>query len=442
MIKGNVRIELKDENTGKVTVHEEHNMVTDALKYVIGQCISNGANPSEAVFPICTKALGGLWLFDDKLTEDASNIHMPMNAHLVGHAGQSLNTDDVMRGSLNSAESGPTDTGYVNVWDFSTSQAIGIIKALGLTSAKCGDYPLLFSDGYEKYWYEYAYNSRSSYKYGKTFLYDNKSQLAYDLYDCAVRSHLITSYNLGVKDIRMDRSSVLVKQLITDDTSDLYDYKYKDEYKWSIGNDGYLYAIKMNTYQERFWNSSLSKDEYRKRYGTSNTDGDAILYVRKFKTSDFTFAEDGEEQAITLTNVHAANYAKVSNGYYWIRSADGNSVYKVDMSNTANIVHYSSLGGNNPGDFEQMMNGGVINSHHLLIYPDGQYFKGNSYFNSYNNRYTSFGYQDDNLFSEWRVSDGYKAFPVNYLGTICNLSTPIVKTAANSMKVIYTLTDA
>jgi hypothetical protein len=29
----------------------------------------------------------------------------------------------------------------------------------------------------------------------------------------------------------------------------------------------------------------------------------------------------------------------------------------------------------------------------------------------------------------------------NYLGTICNLSNPVVKTAAASLKVIYTLTD-
>jgi hypothetical protein len=29
----------------------------------------------------------------------------------------------------------------------------------------------------------------------------------------------------------------------------------------------------------------------------------------------------------------------------------------------------------------------------------------------------------------------------NYLGTICNLSSAIHKTAASSMKVIYTLTD-
>ena len=35
----------------------------------------------------------------------------------------------------------------------------------------------------------------------------------------------------------------------------------------------------------------------------------------------------------------------------------------------------------------------------------------------------------------------FYAYVRNYLGTICNLSSPVVKTSAQSMKITYTLTD-
>jgi hypothetical protein len=50
----------------------------------------------------------------------------------------------------------------------------------------------------------------------------------------------------------------------------------------------------------------------------------------------------------------------------------------------------------------------------------------------------------DNLMVYGRGDGSYYSYGTlvnNYLGTICNLSSPVVKNAASSMKVIYTLTD-
>ncbi|MGN0363705.1 MAG: hypothetical protein ACI4ET_12780, partial [Bilifractor sp.] len=122
MIKGKTKIVLTDVNTGKQEVHEDTNMVTNAVKYLMNMEMGNNANPEEYVMPVSTNALGGLLLFDGTLKEDADNVHFPSSdqAHLVGYAGQETNTYDKMAGSINSAESGRSDTGYTNVWDFGT----------------------------------------------------------------------------------------------------------------------------------------------------------------------------------------------------------------------------------------------------------------------------------------------------------------------------------
>ena len=135
MLKGHLQIDLHNEITGEDKRIEQDNMVTNALGYLLGLAANaggKGTNMFDDLLPAATKALGGLFLFDGTLTEDVNNVHFPMSVHLTGHAGQSANTASKLGGSINTAESGRTDTGYVNVWDFSTSQANGTIASLAL----------------------------------------------------------------------------------------------------------------------------------------------------------------------------------------------------------------------------------------------------------------------------------------------------------------------
>ncbi|MGO4997869.1 hypothetical protein, partial [Oribacterium sp. Sow4_G1_1] len=120
MLKGHLQIDLHNEITGENERVEQDNMVTNALGYVLGLAANVGAkgnNHFSDLLPAATKALGGLLLFDGTLTEDVNNVHFPMGVHLIGHAGQTANTASKLGGSINKAESGRTDTGYVNVWD-------------------------------------------------------------------------------------------------------------------------------------------------------------------------------------------------------------------------------------------------------------------------------------------------------------------------------------
>lgn len=132
MIKGHVAIELHNHKTGLRDRIEGDNMVTNALNYVI-PIVMGGNTSAENLMPLCKKALGSLMLFDGTLTEDKNNMFLPAEAHLVAFADRGLDTTHSDRGSLNSAETYQTDTGYQSVWDFSTSQANGTIKSLALS---------------------------------------------------------------------------------------------------------------------------------------------------------------------------------------------------------------------------------------------------------------------------------------------------------------------
>lgn len=122
----NVQVDLHNHKTGLRDRIEGDNMITNAMNYVIPNLIGAGISASE-IMPLCQRVLGGIMLFDGKLTEDKNNIFFPSEAHLVASAGRDTNTEYADRGSLNYAESYETDTGFQSVWDFSTSQANGTI---------------------------------------------------------------------------------------------------------------------------------------------------------------------------------------------------------------------------------------------------------------------------------------------------------------------------
>ena len=92
MLKGKTRIELRNAETGELEeVREDENLITHAIDYIIDAEMSYNAAPNDYCLPVATKLLGGIMLFDDELDEDVDNIHFPVDVHLVGYAGQTVN---------------------------------------------------------------------------------------------------------------------------------------------------------------------------------------------------------------------------------------------------------------------------------------------------------------------------------------------------------------
>ena len=148
MLKGKSVIELTDVHTGQVEVHEDTNLVTEAVMDVLNTNIMgilfdntsfNSANGENWMLPIKKNIMGGILLYQNPLEERADNIYAPLDNPLIGYASDDANnTEDVRRGNRNLTESKVVDGGYRFVWDFSTSQANGTISAICLSNTLAG----------------------------------------------------------------------------------------------------------------------------------------------------------------------------------------------------------------------------------------------------------------------------------------------------------------
>jgi len=443
MLKGHTKIELTDVNTGEKTVVEEDNLVTNAVQYLLAFMNKINRNPSNEIFPIATNALGGLMLFNRTLAEDANNMAFPGDAVLVGYADRNSNSDDTMRGSLNSIESYATDTGYVSVWDFSTSQANGTIQALALTSKYAGANPILRQlngDLRGSVRYVDSYMDMHVLAYKDDYMYF-RSRSSRDIKKgrCAAYAIKVQEYWYGGQELPAEHIATLPSEFQTD-------WAYYDN-----GNDGYIYYITKTDQSTSTYNN----------YSGGNSNGNAVINITPIKYSDESF-DVGATQTVTLENTFLANRSTdlncISQGYlYWV-SYDHKSIYIIDMSNYTNIQRISV------GDEEN------LSLNFIMPLPDG----GINFQFTYkqgNNTYTKAGlmysngdfvrcsvngeivvreprFAFDNKITFYRNYDGYYGddwmgyrLRAAYLGTINNLSSPVVKLPTQTMKVTYTLNN-
>jgi len=97
-------------------------------------------NYIKELTPLSTKGLGGILLWDNTLTEDIDLVDAPMTVNNIGRAGGGYSGSNAYRGTLNAPESGVITNGYRNVWDFDTARCNGqTIKALTLTHRNTGN---------------------------------------------------------------------------------------------------------------------------------------------------------------------------------------------------------------------------------------------------------------------------------------------------------------
>lgn len=165
-LKGHATIELTDVNTGEKVVHEDDNMITNAIKNLLGFMGASAFDGSYSLnYSLSThysplkRLTGGLLLFDSVIEENPETVFASKGVGLVGcGSGISYNGENVMAGSYNKTESGKIDGGYKHVWDFGTSQANGQIACACLTSMAGGK----VTPGSFPYASDYIYKSGDS----------------------------------------------------------------------------------------------------------------------------------------------------------------------------------------------------------------------------------------------------------------------------------------
>ena len=462
MIKGHVAIELHNHKTGLRDRIEGDNMVTNALNYAIPNVI--GANYSaDNIMPICQKALGSVMLFDGILTEDKNNIFFPSEAHLVASANRNLNTTDSDRGSLNTAETYKTDTGYQSVWDFSTSQANGTIKSLALTLnsySRNSDSAIAYNfvSPFTRYGIKDDNGSTSFSPY--PLCYDADNQM---LYYISTSKGGVQSYQEedgdGKKVTKYRTECHVIKTYVPTSQFKLADYSDNRE----LGEEVATFYLESGTsYVDLRGAIRNGYDGYAYMCTPAGTEGDVEIY--KLKISDYSF-ELSEPINFTCKSTKMYNYwgySTVSKGYAYIISLEKKSLYIVNLANPVDVSE-SVLPNDLTiyGNLMALKNGGVAFStrkrisgtsddeyREAICYPDGKIIVSKYYRTSISQSYPIFYpprlFADNLMTFGFNAYDGYLsrgALVNNYLGTIYNLPQPIVKTAASSMKVVYTLTD-
>jgi hypothetical protein len=140
-IKGRTIIELTDVKTGKVQRFEDNNAFMDSnieQKFRNFGIFQTSVLENFASTPLWQKLCGGLLLLDSVVDANANFIALGQKMTGRGYYGSSNNGSPVNLGSWNATESAVSSNAVQMVYDFTTSQGNGDIKAVCLTSDYCG----------------------------------------------------------------------------------------------------------------------------------------------------------------------------------------------------------------------------------------------------------------------------------------------------------------
>lgn len=459
MIKGHVTIDIHNHNSGFTERIEQDNLVTDAVGILAS--VYAGANMTDKIMPLATKALGGLMLFDGALEEEKSNIFFPSNAHLTGFAGQWVNTSNQFCGSRNVQETHATDTGYETVWDFSTSQANGTIASLALTAAPGGDIsnnpftginkdinihiikdtgnegikPVIHSA--DQIMYSLIDNGRTEEYDASRKIYTTKAGITAKKAYTPIRKYKVAD---GVNSADEQKKVKDIELTVESIRDSIFEGRNSSEHLLN-GYDGFAYLF----------------------YSDGNNDGDGSFFYQRIKLSDYSFdVENPVKVMLPGTKLYGRIIGgQICKGKCYIAGMDRRYIYIVDLVNTADvktadmgegqIFHFDYRFMADPGGtmhiktYKKKDNvDNLFEVSDAILYPDGEVrinrpYKDLSIKDLYNGvKSQEYIFATENLIAY----NGAIGHPMmNYLGTICNLTTPVTKTAASSMKITYTLTD-
>lgn len=459
MIKGHVTIDIHNHNSGFTERIEQDNLVTDAVGIIAS--VYAGANMTDKIMPLATKALGGLMLFDGALTEEKSNIFFPSDAHITGFAGQWVNTSNPFCGSLNVQETHATDTGYETVWDFSTSQANGTIASLALTAAPGSDTEGNPFTGRNKNMEMHDINKQQA---TKIVPIDYSSgQIMYYMED----NGIVEEYD-EEKNIYTTKAGIIIKK----EYLPIREYKVADGVNKADNPEKVKdIELKIESVNKNIFNGSFPSefvinayDGYAYMvYSDRNNEGDGLFSYQRIKLSDYSFNVE-EPVNVTVPNTKLEGdivSTAVCMGKCFILGKDRRYIYIVDLANTAD-VKTADLGEGRNFDYNKRFMadpGGTMhikvhqkiddagnryNISDAIVYPDGEVRVNRPYrIETRNEIYGSIRNMEYSLVTKSLVAYmGINGYPImNYLGTICNLTSQVTKTAASSMKITYTLTD-
>ncbi len=474
MLKGHTKIELTDCKTGKKHVTEETNMVTNAVAHLFADNLNGmGLLDYSDLVPIASQCMSGLLLFEKPVEESAERLYAPSDNHCVGYCNTAVNTGtDVKRGSYNLTESEETTDGHKYVWDFNTSQGNGTISALSLTKPNAGiGYMYNGVSGFSRRRYrDFEINSANA-----DILFLLRNSVSVDIendtitsvtWDSPSGTASIVTLRYPWSGMRL-KSNFSVSDIKIIDTYDIYCASVIEGSGNRVavdGGDGYLYVFKSNTTQTNNINwLKISKSDYSS-YTTGTYVFDADVAFKPLNAVKYSI------NGISALQLQCA----VRNGYLYLLKSNDTGLYKVNLEDSTDItfVEFGFKGtyfsqernGNvSPGTYTvryewlpspiQVFKDYIIGKNFIVDNDDNviqttgftnMMFSDVTRFISYNTYCIGVGA----FFSRYEASSSAEKgwlrlsiYTGPYLSTINNLSEPVLKTATQTMKITYTLTE-
>lgn len=479
-LKGKMKIELRDARTGALEQEAvEENMATNLLNDLFGinpmGVFYNFAaeypkfawgveNPSKfKMTPVCPNAVGGILLFPQVLEEDGNLFYPPTDNQPTAYASNNVNSGtQTKRGSISTTESMAIENGYRFVWDFTTTQGNGTIRAAALTSSEGG--VACYGDtveqrhSFRQVW-EYDYSNAGE---EKSRMIQNLVEIDFDrerAYSIDFDGTAITLYVLKWPAFTIGLTEefgtplaceVLETAAFTPTAFQWPDPSYGQYHYFFDGEDGYWYGFA----------------------NKGNSSGNATVYWCRISKTDHAFTEGVwtlTAAYLRIIGVHEytstpslSSAAVIRDGYLYVLRYQRTGVYKINLKNPADVtlINFGFTSGNNPvfasGDQTAFLlkHKGLIIGYSFLLTETDQVIqtKGQSrdFIASYGTDGVSvcsqfFPYGNGELLFYIEATYGTENFgcmlALPYLATINNLQQEITKTASQTMKITYELTE-
>ena len=451
-LKGHTKITLTDVKTGKQTIVEKDNMVTNAVAEIFAKNWCGLARFAD-ILPL-RNLFSGVLCFEGEITESGNNYNPPNDSdnQLICHAGPDAHsTGEATRGQPNVAEWDVQDTYIKYVWDFSTSVQ-GEIRTVCLCPATLGDMGLKP--------YGTTYNPISSFG-------DNMSAGSSTWSDMIAKMFPWEISNDGKT----------CKTVLANGTT-FTEYTRRHDYlAFGIMRDAETWqdvSSRTATLTRTFDRHSFIFDDSSYYYVAAATSSTKLNIDKISKTDMSVTNSEYTVTGLTLYTTNFNEYAKnfcmrtfaYDGTYLYYPNGDGNKFCKLNLSNASDVallsetidIHMGSKPVNNAqgGQFMSpiVISAGLIVGDNYVIngghaYQMGQCKQvGTGSANDLNNRHLdvikhgagAYGM----AFSRYANSDAGQCAVLNemLLTTINVLDDVVNKTTSTTMKIEYTLTEA
>ena len=494
-MKGHTKIELKDVNTGEVKVVEEDNMVTSALKRLlfVNPLLANPVADNDST--IIGNLIGGILLLEDAIDEKINTCCVPAGNKMTARGVHGLAYSGVVTecGSFNANESGFQEDGSVRlVYDFNSSQGNGQISCVSLTSKAGGkmgigdnienvDTQEISDIEFNKYGEikssvsDPGYNLALLSSVNNIAVYFTKGyqpsvtrSVEFEVYDAPISSISVfdkSDYSRFKGDLNALPSERLIKTFSvqlpekvlscfrTSGTNDIYrggyvSYFFDGKIRLIIGPHSSNIAPKGTAYLciiDPITETIVVKDIVNNSLGSMALSDD--IYTASNYNYEFDWAS---RVAVTQKYLIAPIFVDGGWKLYRINIEDNTDIVELgftkftENSNTIPKIYFTFI----TEEFAYFEYGSGSGNKYVINVLAGEVKRTNVKLISYDNRTFYTGQVQGNdllLVNSWR----YGAYSGNYLYahtvpliTINNLSEPVVKTASQTMKVTYTISES